>query len=909
MASRFFARGSSSEDDTETESESEEYSTTEETSSESESETESSSESENEKSGVNRFLVSDSDSDSDSEDNRRVLRSAKDKRVEELSTIVEEIRNKLKINDWVGVGTNFDKLNKQLDKIRRAGNLTKTPKIYVKALVEMEDALAAAMANKEAKKSMSKSNAKALNAMKQNLKKNNKDYEAEIKARRDAGDEDDSDEDTDSDSYDESDVEAEEEDDGFEKVKSKQEKKKVPFTQMDPKDITYGMVMKKSHELILARGRKGTDKRDQAKTMEFAVKVAKTESQRAQMTLNLISAYFDMASALHTHLPIPIWNRACASILDVLALLERCPYVTVDETFEQDYSEEQEGPEEGAAVTVAGNLIGCLERLDDEWFKSLQVIDPHTEDYVDRLKDELVILAVAQKVSNYFAKTAQHSVVARIALRQVEHLYCKTEAVYKAMRALAEIKKKEAASAEPAAEPEAKATAAVELEEEEIVPVALPADFTMEEDPHALMKDLVHFIYKNADERTKARAMLCDIYHKSIHNDFYTARDLLLMSHLQDAVHNMDIATQLLFNRTMAQIGLCAFRKGLIPDAHHCLSELYASGRIREILAQGVALRYHDRTPEQEKLEKRRQMPFHMHINLELLESVNLISAMLLETIHLVNINTETRRRVSKSFWRLVEHYDKLTFMGPPENVRDHVMTGTYALSQGDWKRCAEVISKLGVWDLLPQKAEVLEMLTSKIKEEALRIYVTTFGPHYSSIAVDQLCKMFDVSENTVQTIVSRLIISEDIHGSWHQPTQTIVMRSSSSNTTKLQKLALRCVSSAQILVESNEKALALRTGSLREREDGGGKGKGRGDWEGRDGKQGRGRKWNPHGKATGGYRDRKGQRGGERGDRRDRKGHHHRRDHGHQDVAYSSFQRRKQEGPREMATLSKRRN
>ena len=93
---------------------------------------------------------------------------------------------------------------------------------------------------------------------------------------------------------------------------------------------------------------------------------------------------------------------------------------------------------------------------------------------------------------------------------------------------------------------------------------------------------------------------------------------LTVVFSFQETIQHSDLPTQILYNRTMVQLGLCAFRNGSIKDAHNCLLDIQSGGRAKELLAQGLLpQRQHERTTEQEKLEKARQIPFHKHINLE----------------------------------------------------------------------------------------------------------------------------------------------------------------------------------------------------------------------------------------------------------------------------------------------------
>ncbi|MCL4130367.1 UNVERIFIED_CONTAM: hypothetical protein GTU68_022837 [Idotea baltica] len=283
--------------------------------------------------------------------------------------------------------------------------------------------------------------------------------------------------------------------------------------------------------------------------------------------------------------------------------------------------------------------------------------------------------------------------------------------------------------------------------------------------------------------------------------------------------------------------------------------DIQSGGRAKELLAQGLLpQRQHERTTEQEKQEKQRQIPFHQtRSNLEMLECVYLVSAMLIEIPYMAAHEFDARRRmISKSFHHQLKNSERQSLVGPPESMREHVVAASKAMRNGNWSQCRTLLlnDKMNakVWDLFHEADTVRSMLGRKIQEESLRTYLFTYSHVYDSISLVTLSEMFELPYGTVHAIISKMIINEEIMASLDEPTSCLVMHRTEPSS--LQSLSLQLADKLYNLVDNNERILDQKPFFNRGMQQGGG------------------------------YRDRQKGNWNDRRDRRDNQNHHHNQHH-----------------------------
>ncbi|KAF7428323.1 Translation initiation factor 3 subunit c [Pleurotus ostreatus] len=734
------------------------------------------------KKGLPRASDTD-DSDSDDEGKPGKIISAAEKRVQEMEGTGKAMDNAMKINDWVAISNEFDKLIRMVQ--RQSTVSEPLPPFFLKTIASLETSVTNTIAKeKEAKKKMNATNAKALTAMRQKVKKTLKEYEKELKQYQ-------------------ADPETFERDYLATITRDTAPPQRAPrvrvvegddedFTTVVPKGVkamqfTSESIYKNLQSVQEARGKKNTDRAEQIKILEKLLEVAVTSYQRIRVLLALISSRFDYNSSVASHMPVDLWISAQREVDQLVSIVAADSSYSIQEITE-DYDELIErtpSGEKDGVVRIRGSIISFVDRLDDEFTKSLQNIDPHGTEYVERLKDEKVLYCTICRAQAFYEQSKQDDPLGRVVMRRLERIYSKPDAVVQALESAAE--------------------------QSDIKP---SMSLSKQGSSSGLIHVLCVYLYKAGNSLLRTRAMLSHIYHHALHNDFHSGRDMLLMSHLQESIHSADVATQIMYNRTVVQLGLCAFRCGLIKEAQATLQDIFTTQRVKELLAQGVhQQRFQTLSPEQEKAERQRQLPFHMHINTELLEAAFLVSSMLVEIPLLASIDSEElkRKAISKPFRRLLDFADRQVFTGPPESTRDHIMQASKALQDGEWEHCRDLIQSIKIWSLMPEAASVKEMLAKRIQEQGLRTYLFTYAPHYTTLSLSLLSRTFSLPLRTVTSIVSKMIWSEELSASLDQAQGVVVFHR--IEFSRAQQLAQTVADKVAAMVEQNEKALDAKMG------------------------------------------------------------------------------------------------
>ena len=517
------------------------------------------------------------------------------------------------------------------------------------------------------------------------------------------------------------------------KIKIKKIKQNVNVEKAQ-ESITESDIKKELEQMSNQRGQNKYSL-DNVERLEFLF--SKTENKLIQLeilTESTLQCFDNYANQLIAF-PSDLWNKIYKDIEKMMEL---------HDLLNKEKNDTNKNDIDQMNLSLQNDLSVRMEKLENELYKSLQFNTNNNAEYSNCILNELKFLTLCKKIESFYKNYKNIFCIAKIYLLVIMHTYYKTTNQVKNL-----VKKFN-----------------LKLEEDDYVQKIIVNN------DKEFFRNLCNQVYQTLDEESKVKVMLYQIYFLCVRNDYESATKLFNSSNIYELISLFKTETlKVLFNRILAQLGLCAFKNLDLEEVLKYLTPLCAKGptKLKEYLSQS-----YNKDSEKNALfdrgDKMRTIPTIMRINANDLDTIFYLSSMINDVPKILyekifGKENEEMNSNSHAFERLFYNFQRQQFNGPSNIDKDKILATTTLLMKGDWKKCVEVIKNLNI---IKKYSTLQDKLFELIKRTALKCFIMFYMSEYESFEFNNLCKRFEIKDYEVKNIINDMILTGKIKAKWN---------------------------------------------------------------------------------------------------------------------------------------------
>ena len=518
------------------------------------------------------------------------------------------------------------------------------------------------------------------------------------------------------------------------KIKTQKVSKAVSTIEKQEILITESDIKKELEQISNQRGQNKYSL-DIVERLESLFKKTENKLTKIEILTESTLQYFDNYANQLTAFPSDLWGKIYEDLEKMMEL---------HDLLNKEKNDTNKDDIEKMNLSLQNDLSVRMEKLENELYKSLQFNTNSNEEYSKCILNEIKFLKLCKKIEVFYINYKNTFCIAKIYLLVIMHTYYKTQNSVKNL-----IKKYN-----------------IQLDENDFIQkIVLNND-------KDYFKNLCDQVYQTLDEESKIKVMLYQIYFLCIRNDYESATKLFNSSNIYELISLFKSESlKVLFNRTLAQLGLCAFKSLDLEEVLKYLTPLCNKGptKLKEYLSQS-----YNKDSEKNALfdrgDKMRTIPNVMRINTNDIDTIFYLSSMIYDVPNILlekifGNNNDNFNYNNHAFERLFYNFQKQHFNGPSNIDKDKILATTTLLMKGDWKKVVQEIKNLN----LIKKYNILQdKLFELIKRTAFKCFIIFYMDEYESFEATNLSKRFEIKEYEVKNIINDMILTGKIKAKWN---------------------------------------------------------------------------------------------------------------------------------------------